>query len=125
MLAWAAASPLTGARGALDDGVDAVFTRARGIERLTSLAIYRRGKLIRQMFRNGLPDERALTNVKSISKGILSILVGIALERQHLPSIEDPVAQYLPDKISAASRLSHLTLRHLLTMARDLVSDWG
>ena len=123
LLAWAAAGAVPERPRA--SALDELFDTARRIPRLTSLTVYRRGKLVRELFQNGLADDRALTNVKSIAKPILSILVGIALDRCDVRSVDDPVARYLPEKLTAASGLQHLTIRHLLTMTADVVKDWG
>jgi CubicO group peptidase (beta-lactamase class C family) len=126
-LTWAAASTLgcrAARRGRDAERLDSVFTAARRLDGLTSLAIHVGGKLVRQTFQNGLADERALTNVKSIAKSILSILMGIAIDRGHLGGIHDPLARYLPGRFAKPSAFAHLDIRHLLTMTADLVTDW-
>ncbi len=69
----------------------------------------------------------APVNIKSAAKSLLSALVGIALERGDLRSLETPVAELLPQ---ASSDLSDpvkrsLTVRHLLTMTSGLESTSG
>jgi CubicO group peptidase (beta-lactamase class C family) len=104
--------------------IDALFAAAARLERLTSLAVYHRGALVRQAFQNGLADENALTNVKSIAKSILSILVGIAVDRKRL-RIDDRVAKYLPEAFRKETGLYDLTVRQLLTMTGPLASASG
>jgi CubicO group peptidase (beta-lactamase class C family) len=123
LLRWAASVPLAPKRRrrSIDAPVlDPVFTQARSLDRLTSLAVYSEGRLVRQLFQNGLSDDLTLTNVKSVSKSILGLLIGIAIDRRHIRSVDDRLARYLPTKFTPASGLDHLTIRHLLTMTGNL-----
>ncbi len=65
--------------------------------------------------------DNKLSNSFSLSKSIVSLLVGIALDEKKIKSIDDPVAKYLPT-FTAYGRKS-LTLRHLLTMSSGL--EWS
>jgi CubicO group peptidase (beta-lactamase class C family) len=64
-----------------------------------------------------------LANVFSVSKSVLSMLVGIALEEGYLGSEEDAVLQYLPEL--AGQGFEGLRLRHLLQMTAALDFDEG
>ncbi|MGH9464712.1 MAG: serine hydrolase domain-containing protein [Thermoanaerobaculia bacterium] len=66
-------------------------------------------------------------NVKSAAKSLLSALVGIALERGHLRSLEAPVLELLPEAFQGVEEAPGraLTLRHLLTMTAGLESTSG
>lgn len=69
-------------------------------------------------------------NVASVSKSILSALIGIAMNQGHILSAEEPIATYLPDYFEDITdpQTRSLTIRDLLTMShgwawRENVSD--
>lgn len=66
-------------------------------------------------------------DVKSLSKSVLSALIGIALERRILPGLDAPIAELLPEESSGLDeeRRRGITLRHLLTMTSGLGSTSG
>ena len=67
------------------------------------------------------PDD--LHDVRSVTKSITSLLVGIAIERGQLKSIDTPVIDFFPElaELKTPER-SRITLAHLLTMTHGL--DW-
>lgn len=74
------------------------------------------------------PGVRAssLANIKSASKGVLTALVGIALERGRIASLDTPLSTFFPEVRRAAdARKRAITLRHLLTMQAGLESTSG
>ncbi len=86
-----------------------------------SLILMRRGQIIYERYYNGSHAADS-NNIASISKSMLSALVGIALERGYVASADDRIADYLPHyfrDIGDAGKLS-LTLRDLLTMRHGL-----
>jgi CubicO group peptidase (beta-lactamase class C family) len=62
------------------------------------------------------PDDRFLS--MSISKSVVSVLFGIALEEGKIHSVDDPVTQYLPYLQDSAYK--DASLRHLLQMASGI-----
>lgn len=71
-------------------------------------------------FHDMLPNMQI--NVKSVSKSILSTLVGVALEEGYLDSLDQKVADLLPTYFNEHTdpRKSEITLRHLITMTAGL-----
>ncbi len=63
-------------------------------------------------------------NVKSISKSVLGALVGIALERGEIDSLDTPVRKHLPPRYAEFDdpRKEAITFRHLLTHTSGLRS---
>ncbi|WP_127571832.1 serine hydrolase domain-containing protein [Georgenia faecalis] len=59
----------------------------------------------------------------SVAKSWLSALVGIAVDRGEIGSIEDPVTAYVPELLERDARFEQITLRHLLTMSSGLRYD--
>lgn len=68
------------------------------------------------------PD--ALHDLRSITKSLTGLLVGIALERGKLESVEAPVLGFFPEHADLATpERSRITLAHLLTMSSGLEWD--
>jgi CubicO group peptidase (beta-lactamase class C family) len=101
-----------------------------------SVLVLRGGTLVFEHYRTGA-DERGGTPVgnvpfgphvwhdlRSVSKSVTALLVGIALDRHLLPSVDEPAYRYFPeyDDLRTPER-ERLTLRHLLTMSSGLAWD--
>ena len=84
---------------------------------LNSVLVYQKGNLVSESYFNGL-DENYVANIKSVNKSVLSMLVGIALEKKYLSSLDDKVIDLLPEygHKEMDSRLKDITVRHLLSM---------
>jgi CubicO group peptidase (beta-lactamase class C family) len=95
--------------------------------RITSFGILRHRKLVYTYFRDGSstagyhqptgPD--IPQNVASVTKSVLGLLYGIALDRGIIASLDDPLAKYLVEAQNDAldPRNHTVTIRHLLTMS--------
>ncbi len=99
--------------------VEAVFATGP----VKSFMLQRDGQLLIDAHRMGMRADRT-TNVKSVSKSIISLLVGIAIEQGHLRGVDQPIGDFFadyferrPDPAKAA-----ITIRDLLTMRAGLAS---
>lgn len=102
----------------LDDAVKA----AGELPRLNSLLVSRHGTLLVEQYFNGARATRP-ANVKSVSKSIISALVGIAIERRQLAGVREPIASFFPDLQKVADpRKQQITIEDLLTMRSGLES---
>ncbi len=91
-----------------------------------SVAVVQGGQVVYEFYRDGAMDK--LRDVQSVEKSALSALVGIALEQGYFKSVDQSVAELMPDWISLNndSRARNITLRHLLTMTAGFeVKDAG
>ncbi len=101
---------------------DTVRAAAGQLPRLHSLLVSRRGKLEFEYYAKGRSPGRA-TNVKSVSKSIISALVGIAIDRRILPSVNEPIARFFPALTNDPDpRKARITIENLLTMQSGLES---
>jgi CubicO group peptidase (beta-lactamase class C family) len=132
LLALLLAAPLAAGRArasgglAADSVVAEMLARAAAYPRLHSLLVAHRGDLVlERTFRGPGPDRPV--NVKSVSKTLMSALVGIAIERGVLAGVEQPLVDILGDRVprGADPRVTRITLDHLLTMRAGLERTSG
>jgi CubicO group peptidase (beta-lactamase class C family) len=89
---------------------------------LFSALVIRHDRLVAERYYHGSGAQRS-NNVHSASKSILQALVHIAIAKGHIKSLDDPVADYLPEYSGNASPdKKKVTIRHMLTMTSGL--DW-
>ena len=119
--AAAAALPLP-ARGAVGDILDA----AADLPRLNSLIVAKDGADVVAEAVRGPGLDRPV-NVKSVSKSVMSAMVGAALDRGILATVDQPVAPLLSDDLPSGPdpRLNQITVGHLLTMTAGLERTSG
>jgi CubicO group peptidase (beta-lactamase class C family) len=100
----------------------AALALAGELPRLHSLLVSVRGEMVLERYFNGARATRP-ANVKSVSKSIVSALVGIAIARGTMPSVETPISTWFPElKKSAEPRKAAITVEDLLTMRSGLES---
>jgi len=99
---------------------EAAVAAARELPRLYSLVVSWRGALVVEHYQHGAAPSRP-ANVKSVSKSVISALVGIALDRGLLPSVHEPIGTYFPELLPAADAARRaVTIEDLLTMRSGL-----
>ena len=102
--------------------LDAARDAAAGLPRLRSLVVAQNGQTLLEYFAKGAGMGR-VTNVKSVSKSVISTLVGIAIERRLIPGVRQPIATYFPELARDADpRKRRITIEDLLTMRSGLTS---
>jgi CubicO group peptidase (beta-lactamase class C family) len=145
---WGQAGPACGTPSALDDGwtitspesadldgarLCAIAARLKETEaNVHAVVIVRHGKLVFEQYFPG-PDERwdvagqfdhdATTrhDMRSASKSVISLLVGIAIDRKLIASVDEPVVKFYPEYAAVKSPgWDQVTLRHLLTMSSGM-----
>src|SRR5687768_395293 len=92
--------PAEGRSSAPTTGLDAgtmsrTVARASQLPRLRALLVLRDGETLAAHRFNGGPSLDRPVNIKSASKSVLSALVGIAIERQTLRGVDQPVLSVL------------------------------
>ena len=95
---------------------------ASELPRLYSLLVSQRGEVVLERYFNGARSARA-ANVKSVSKSIISALVGVAIDRGLVPGPETPIRTYFPELTKDRdARKQRITIEDLLTMRAGLES---
>jgi CubicO group peptidase (beta-lactamase class C family) len=92
------------------------------LPRLHSLLASWRGDVVLERYFNGARPTRA-ANVKSVSKSVISALVGVAIDRGMVPGPGTPIKTYFPEIAKDKdARKQRITVEDLLTMRSGLES---
>lgn len=88
-----------------------------------SLLIQKNGILLGEEYFNGRSGDRPF-NIKSASKSIIGLLVGIAIDEGFISSVEEPITTYFPEYFeeNPDSLKETITIRNLLSMQAGLRS---
>ncbi|MGX5656466.1 serine hydrolase domain-containing protein, partial [Geodermatophilus nigrescens] len=118
--------------GSLPDGVlDRVTVPGSGEEDLdallqrtetTAFVVLRGDEVLLESYGEGQSRESLQTSF-SVAKSVLSTLVGLAIERGYIGSLDDPVTTYVPELLDRDPRFAEVTLRHLVTMSSGLAYE--
>ena len=122
----ALAAPLFAVRQSLAaGGVSLTAAEAAGeaLPRLNSLLVSHQGELVLEHYYRGARASRA-ANIKSASKTVMSALIGIAVDRGLIASVDEPIARYFPKLLGAGAdaKKRSITIGNLLTMRSGLES---
>ncbi len=104
-------------------GLETIFEQAEEIASLRSLLIQQHGEFLGESYLKGRSPNRPF-NIKSASKSIIGLLVGIAVEEGFIASIEEPIGTYFPDYFeeNPNPKKEQITIRNLLSMQAGLAS---
>lgn len=103
-----------------EDGLKSTMEQAESIESLRSILIQKDGNLVgEEYFRNASPDYPY--NIKSASKSIITLLVGIAVDKGDM-AIDNTLGDYFPDYFESNPdpKKESVTIRNLLSMQSGL-----
>ncbi len=105
---------------------DPISARAHQIDRLHSLVVLHRGEPVVELVRDG-PGLTQPANIKSVSKTILSILAGMAIDRGLIDGPETPLIDLLGERFpdDATPGAERVTFGHALAMQIGLESTSG
>ncbi|BAE82138.1 serine hydrolase domain-containing protein [Desulfitobacterium hafniense] len=77
--------------------------------------IFKDGHIVDEYYKDGY-DKASLFLLHSCSKSVTSALIGIAIDKGYIESVDVPIAEYFPQILeSDDNRLKQITLGHLLT----------
>jgi CubicO group peptidase (beta-lactamase class C family) len=96
-----------------------IEVRLRGVN---CFLIIRNGNIIHEKYFNGYNREY-INHMCSVTKTIISALIGIAIEKKFIKSVDQKVLDYFPDFKPKKSDYfkSHLRIKHFLTMTTGLM----
>ncbi|WP_372088280.1 serine hydrolase (plasmid) [Tistrella mobilis] len=126
-LALAAATVIAPRAGrAAAPALDRLLDDARHLTGLHTLIVAQAGNVLAERVYRGPPATRPV-NVKSLSKSIIALLTGIAIDRGVLTGTDQKVADLLPGDLpdDPDPRLNRLTIGHLLSMQAGLERTSG
>ena len=92
---------------------------------ITSVLIARQGKIAYEHYFDG-DGVSGLRNTRSATKTITGMLIGAAIDRHLIPSVDAPVLDYLRDKLplkNSDPRKNEITIEDFLTMSSLLECD--
>jgi len=123
---WRASTPEQQGMDPAKLGIAVEFIQER-LPDAFSLLVVKNGYLaFEKYFRQGSPDRIAV--IHSVTKSVTSALIGIALDRGYLKSVDQSVYDFLPEYVTADLdwRKKEIRLKHLLTMSAGVKwNDWG
>lgn len=90
---------------------------------ISSIVIAQKGDLVAEEY-FGRMNARRTHNIKSASKSVLSILVGIAIDKGYLEGVDQEIGEFFPDYFenNPDSLKENITIGDLLTMRSGLAS---
>ena len=101
------------------------YIRERRYRLVNAVVVYESDTLVFERYYNKhTPDSR--NQIKSVWKSILSLTLGICLDKGIIGSLDDPIARYLP-AFNEGIHPYHkrITIRHLLTMSSGIYWNGG
>ncbi|MBS7525674.1 serine hydrolase [Fusibacter paucivorans] len=89
----------------------------RDHENITGMIIQQDGQMVYEGYADGYQANSAV-HVASVTKSVFSILIGIAIDKGYLQSIDQRVLDFFPDYkvLPGEETIQKITIRHLLTM---------
>lgn len=109
--------PITEEIAFQEDSLEEIFN----IGTVQSLVIQKNDKIIYEEYRGSIDGDEP-TNIKSASKSLISLLVGIAIDKGFIEGVNQPIVDFFPEYFeqNPDSAKAAITLRDLLTMRSGL-----
>lgn len=88
-----------------------------------SLLVVRHGKLVAEAYTRAPSDRARLHDLQSATKTVTSLLLGIALDKGLVSSVDQLVFDFIPEHFDDDPLKREITLRHALSMKTGLAFD--
>lgn len=101
------------------------YIRINRHPKINSVLVYQNGDILTENYYNGF-NENSRNVIKSVAKSIMSICIGIALDKGFIQSIDESIGKYIIE-FDGCSDPFHkmITVRHLLTMTSGIYFNGG
>jgi len=93
---------------------DQAFDDASNVAHVTSLSVQRDGAVVREAYYRG--TARTTHDVRSVTKTVTSLLIGVALDTGCVRSLDQPIGELLGDLAPTDPAKAAITVRDLLSM---------
>ncbi|WP_418666517.1 serine hydrolase domain-containing protein [Allofournierella sp.] len=90
-------------------------TIRRDYSNIAGIVVRKDGETVWERYFGGCSEASRL-HVFSVTKSVVSVLVGIAIDRGHIRSVDQKVADFFPEAAARNGSLREVTLENLLTM---------
>lgn len=101
------------------------YVKRKRYRQINRIILWQDNKILAEQFYNGY-QENSKNVIKSVAKSIMSIAVGIAIDKQNIKSLDDPISNYLKEFAENRDMLHRqITIRHLLTMTSGIYWNGG
>jgi len=101
--------------------LDTIRAQMEAIGSVRSLLVQQNNQRLIEQYYHGMQPDRKM-NTKSASKSIIALLIGIAVDKGIIESVDDPIAKYLPqyfEEITDPTKEA-ITIKNALTMTTGL-----
>jgi CubicO group peptidase (beta-lactamase class C family) len=125
-IAWRETSPQEqGMDAEILQRLDYYLTTIQTRPSLNTVLIIRRGHIVFERYANGY-DQQRYQLLHSMTKSVISTLIGVALQQGYLHHLDQRWEEFLPAYFTAATdpRKKQMTLRHFLSMTSGLNPDF-
>jgi CubicO group peptidase (beta-lactamase class C family) len=108
----------------LNQEIDELIKRKHH-RQINSVIAWQDGEIKVQCYYNGYNNE-SRNVIRSVAKSIVSLGVGIALDKGLIENLDEPICKYLPEfNENRDYRHNMITIRHLLTMSSGILWNSG
>jgi len=92
---------------------------------VTGIVVIRDGAIVGEHYQGTYGQDETL-DIRSVTKSVIGTLIGIALQRGELSSLDATIGELIPDRIPAGADpgVAGITVRSLLTMTSGLRGDY-
>ncbi|WP_172971120.1 serine hydrolase [Bacillus sp. THAF10] len=86
-----------------------------------TMLVVKEGKVVID-YGQGINSNDSIYRVNSVTKSVVSILIGMAIHKGHIEHVEQPIEDFIPEikEMENYETLKTLTIKHLLTMRSGL-----
>lgn len=107
--------------GGRADLLDAMLAQHHNAK-IDAALVFKDGRLLVERYSNGYDGDK-LHDLRSATKSITSLLVGIAVDRGQIRDVEQSILDFFPERKARHPEFERIRIRDLLTMSSGLDSD--